>query len=258
MLHLKFLKPTLDSIFSKNVETKSNDLDYIVNRDIDLSSLRIVVAYSLYDNAEKYITAFRKNCELINEAFPNFWIYLFIGNDFDHSILDNLHDISNLKIIETGFSGHKNMAMRFTTIDYEEVGIAFSRDCDSYVNRRDKYCMTKFIESDKKFQIIRENMSHYTEILGGMWGIKQGLLGFKIKDKIDQYYKNIAPGYGDDQRFLTQEIYYHVRPYSQVFDEFFHFPGETPQKIDTGVPWNSYNHVGAAVMYNKDADCLIF
>jgi hypothetical protein len=241
MLHLKFLKPTLDSNFSKKVE----NTPLIVNRNIDISNLRVVVSYSLYGNAASYISGLRKNCELINEAFPSFWIYVYIGNDFDHSILDTLDGISNIKLIETGISGHKNMAMRFITIDYEEVGIAFSRDCDSFVNRRDKYCMTKFIESDKKFQIIRENLSHYTEILGGMWGIKKGLLNFKIVDKINEYYKSITPAYGDDQRFLTQELYYHVRPYSQVFDEFFRFPHESPQKIDTGVPWTSYTHVGA-------------
>jgi hypothetical protein len=216
-----------------------------IKKIINTIQLRNVIAYSLYGKAEGYINSLITNCEIINRDLPGFWIYVFVGNDFDHTILQSLSHFSNVYIIYTGLSGHKNMAMRFTAIDYPEVGVAFSRDCDSTVNRRDQYCIRKFLESDKKFQIIRENMSHYTEILGGMWGIKQGLLGFKIKDKIDQYYKNIAPGYGDDQRFLTQEIYYHVRPYSQVFDEFFHFPGETPEKIITGVPYTTRNHVGA-------------
>jgi len=141
------------------------------------------------------------------------------------------------------------MSYRFTAIDYDEVGIVFSRDCDSYVNRRDRYCIQKFVESDKKFQIIRENLSHRIEILGGMWGVKKGMFDFKMCDKINEYFINIQnPGYGDDQQFLIKCIYPIVRDFSQVFDEFFHFPGETPEKI-VGIPYELYNHVGAVGLY---------
>jgi hypothetical protein len=214
--------------------------------DVDLSYLRVVISYSLYGLANQYIGGLCTNCEIINKTFPDFWIYVFVGNDFDHSIIEKLSEFNNIKIIKTGQPGHINMSYRFTAIDYDEVGIAFSRDCDSYVNRRDKYCIRKFLESDKKFQIIRENLSHRIEILGGMWGIKKGLLPFKMIDKMNEYYKNITPMYGTDQQFLITVIYPTVRDYSQVFDEFFHFPGESPEKIDTGVPWNSYTHVGAS------------
>jgi hypothetical protein len=214
--------------------------------DIDVSALRIVISYSLYGRAEMYIGGLLKNCEIINETFPEFWIYVFVGNDFDHSILESLNTFKNIKIIHTGVSGHRNASYRFIVIDYEEVGIAFSRDCDSYVNRRDKYCIRKFLETDKKFQIIRDNLSHSTEIMAGMWGIKKGILSFKILDKINEFYFKVGyVNFGIDQVFLSNKIYPHVRDYSQVFDEFFHFPGEIPEKIETEIRWNSYNSIGA-------------
>jgi hypothetical protein len=215
---------------------------------------RIVIAYSLYGNANGYLHTLVENCKIINTQFPEFWIYIFIGDDFNHTIMSILNTFSNIHIIKTGLVGHKNMAMRFTAIDYPEVGIAFSRDCDSMINRRDQYCIRKFIESDKKFQIIRDNItSHYAHILGGMWGIKKGLLNFKIIDKINEYYnQNIVPGYGDDQTFLRIKIYPFVRDFSQVFDEFFQFPGEYPEKINTGIPYTTRNHVGAA-WFGSDA-----
>ena len=218
--------------------------------DVDITGLRVVISYSLYGNAGKYIGGLITNCKLINLHFPDVWIYVFVGNDFDHSILLQLNSFCNIKIVETGRSGHINMSYRFTTIDYDEVGITFSRDCDSYVNRRDRYCIQKFLESNKKFQIIRENLSHRIEILGGMWGVKKGMFDFKMCDKINEYFINIQnPGYGDDQQFLIKCIYPIVRDFSQVFDEFFHFPRETPEKI-VGIPYELYNHVGAVALYN--------
>jgi len=209
-------------------------------------SLRTVISYALYGGANSYIGGLVKNCELINKSFPDFWVYVFVGNDFDHSILERLNTFSNIKIIETGKSGHINMSLRFTAIDYDEVGIAFCRDCDSYVNRRDKYCIRKFLETDKKFQIIREHLQHTSLIMGGMWAIKKGILQLKISHLILHYFTNLHnPGYGDDQDFLCKEIYPRIKDSCQVFDEFFHFPGETPEKIDVGVPYTTYNHVGA-------------
>jgi len=142
------------------------------------------------------------------------------------------------------------MFYRFSAIDHDEVGIAFSRDCDSYVNQRDRYCIQKFLESNKKFQIIRDHEFHVTEILGGLWAIKKGMLHLKIIDKVNEFFysRNGFIQYGNDQHFLTKEIYPHVRDYSQIFDDFFQFPGESPEKI-VGIPYEPYNHVGVAAMF---------
>jgi len=221
-----------------------------INVPIDISGKRIVISYSLYGNAGKYIEGLIINCKLINLHFPDFWIYVFIGNDFDHSILEKITNFNNIKIIETGVSGHLNALHRFVAIDYDEVGIAFSRDCDSYVNRRDRYCIQKFLETGKKFQIIRDHEFHNSEILAGMWGIKKGILRFNMMNKINEflYSRKGLILFGNDQHFLTREVYPHVRDHSQIFDDFFDFPGETREKI-VGIPYEPYNHVGVAAMF---------
>jgi hypothetical protein len=252
MVRLKFLKFGSNNCnFTTNVksinpvvETVSHGIHIPI--DVDITGLRIVISYSLYGKADMYIESLVINCGIINDTFPDFWIYIYIGNDFDHSIIERLNAFNNIKIIETGVSGHRNAAYRFTTIDCDEVGVAFSRDCDSYVNRRDKYCIRKFLETNKKFQIIRDNLSHYTEIMAGMWGVKKGMLQFKILERINEFYSKFeSVKFGIDQVFLSNEIYPHVRDYSQVFDEFYHYPGENPEKIQTEHRWNSYNNVGA-------------
>jgi hypothetical protein len=232
----------------KNTNHPHQDVNIPI--DVDITGLRVVISYSLYANAQKYIGGLITNCKLINLHFPDFWIYVFVGNDFDHSILSRLETFNNIKIIETAMSGHINMFYRFSAIDHDEVGIAFSRDCDSYVNQRDRYCIQKFLESNKKFQIIRDHEFHLTEILGGLWGIKKGMLRLKIIDKVNEFFysRNGFIQHGNDQHFLTKEIYPHVRDYSQIFDDFFQLPGETPEKI-VGIPYEPYNHVGVAAMF---------
>ena len=217
--------------------------------------LRIVVSFSLYGNVEKYINGLSKNCKIINDEYPDFWIYVYIGNDVDkNKFIENKFNIfKNLVFIETGKSGHEVMSHRFFAIDRPEVGVAFSRDLDSYINFRDKYCINQFIKSDKHFQIIRDNRYHGTEILGGMWGIKKGLLNFKITDKFNNFIKtnkyNILHGF--DQFFLRDEIYPFIKLSLLVFDEYFNYPGETPQKIIAPVVYfpdtNGYDFVGRPV-----------
>jgi hypothetical protein len=115
------------------------------------------------------------------------------------------------------------MIYRFTSIDYPEVSIAFSRDADSIINARDLYCINTFIASNKKFQIIRDNVSHSVHILGGMWGIKRGVLKSNVKDLIYAFSlgKNSLIGlHGYDQDFLASAIYPLVKHDSIVFDEF--------------------------------------
>lgn len=186
---------------------------------------RIVISFSIYGNAEKYMRGLHENCKDINRIYPDFWIYVFVGNDFDNATLNILGGIKNLNLIYTGLSGHINMSYRFFSIDYPEVGIAFSRDCDCRIILRDQYCINTFIQSNKFFQIIRDNESHCTPILGGMWGIKKGALDTSMfylfsrfaERKVGDY------GYGDDQFFLAEHVYPRIKTRSLIFDGRFHF-----------------------------------
>jgi hypothetical protein len=195
--------------------------------------MRTVISFSLYGNINKYIGGLLENCKQINQIYPDFWIYVYLGNDFNRNIMTGKFDkITNLLFIETGKSGHELMSYRFFAIDRPEVNIMFSRDTDSRINIRDQYCINEFLKSDKKFQIIRDHLQHKTEILGGMWGIKKGLLNFNIEDKLIEFKKTSGLGFGSDQQFLTKYIYPIVINESLVFDEYFKFPGEQPVKIN--------------------------
>ena len=212
--------------------------------DVDLTNLRKVISFSLYGNVQKYFGGLLENCRQINEIYPDFWIYIYLGNDFDRSIMNGKFDnINNILFIETGKPGHEVRSYRFLSIDRPEVGIAFSRDADSRINARDQYCINEFIKSDKKFQIIRDHLDHNVRILGGMWGIKKG-----IQINIEHLVNVFRQRYtifkeGTDQDFLAEYIYPKVKQHALVFDEFFRYKGESPIKIP--LPYDE--HVGARI-----------
>jgi hypothetical protein len=201
--------------------------------------MKRVIAFSLYGNVNKYIGGLLENCKLINTLYPNFWIYVYLGSEVEwNAYQDRFETITNLKIIHTGKKGHIVMLHRFTAIDNDDVEVAFSRDADSRINERDKYCINKFLESNKQFQIIRDHKQHGVRILGGMWGIKHRLLHFKIYDRLP-----MNAEHGTDQLFLHREIYPYIKESCLVFDDLSHFDDEHTEKIQ-----EHGDHVGKPYM----------
>ena len=190
---------------------------------------RIVISFSLFEHAYQYIVGLVENCQDINRLYPTFWIYIYLGNDFNRSIMDGkFTSFKNIKFIDTNISGSLNMCYRFFPIDDEDVDIAFSRDADSRINERDQYCINQFLKSDKKFQIIRDDINHKRLIMGGMWGIKKGCINFSIREYFYRYFfdKSRNRNYECDQDFLSDIFYPEVKDSAIIFDNYKHFPDE--------------------------------
>lgn len=237
----------MNSFLNKVLYGKVNNSAKLI--DVKLDGLRTVISFSLYGNVEKYLRGLIENCDHINKIYPDFWIYVYLGNDFDKNILHGKFDnIKNILFIDTGKNGHEVMSHRFFAIDRSEVGIAFSRDADSRINARDQYCINEFLKSPKKFQIIRDSPSHGVEILGGMWGIKKGM-DIHIQSSVEKF-KNKTNQFkhGTDQDFLGEYIYPRVRDHAIVFDGFFRYRNEF--RVSIPLPYDE--HVGAPVyLYNN-------
>jgi hypothetical protein len=87
----------------------------------------------------------------------------------------------------------------------DEDDIVISRDTDSRLSEREYKCVNEWIESGKKFSIIRDHYSHYQwPILAGMWGMR-GKLDDNILVLMEQYGKQHF--YTSDQIFLRDVIW---------------------------------------------------
>jgi hypothetical protein len=133
------------------------------------------------------------------------------------------------------------MFWRFECASETNIDVMISRDTDSRLNSRESNAVNQWLKSNKDFHIMRDHPYHNTEILGGMWGVRNGLLS-DIKDDIKKYVK------GDfwqvDQNFLKEIVYPKVKNNTFVNDEFFEkkpFPTNRKNKYFVGQAFNEKN-----------------
>jgi len=111
-------------------------------------------------------------------------------------------------MIPAAYLGANIMFDRFTAIDDPAVTVMIVRDADSRVHERDCWAINEFIKSDFKVHIIRDHPHHKFHMLGGLWGLKQGVLKFKIRDSFNSYeIAALKPKWGRDQEYLKDIIY---------------------------------------------------
>jgi hypothetical protein len=212
-----------------------------------------VFSFCIFGNSDKYLIGLLKNIEIIRKEYPDFHIYVYIGNDVSEEFINRNLIAGDIIIVKTCLDGLINTAHRFFPIDNPDVEIMIVRDADSRIHERDRLLIAHFIHSDYTSHIIRDHYNHRLPIMAGMWGLKRGALHFKIKDVYDEYYnqEGLEIKYGTDQDFLEHIIYpniannalIHTSSHICTLDKHIY-------KLD--IPVVDNNFVGNAVHFNED------
>jgi hypothetical protein len=175
-----------------------------------------VFSFCLYGKYNpKYYIGLEENIEIIKTKFPDFHIYIIVGNDIDkdkfNKIIHNFKEIKNkIHIIEANQTGSLLMLLRYVPIDYFGVDSVFSRDTDSRIGERDIWCIKKFLDSPYLIHTIRDHKGHFVKMMGGLSAIKKEFLKYigKMTDYIPLY-SNVQYNY--DQFILGLYIYHNHR-----------------------------------------------
>lgn len=177
-----------------------------------------IISFSLWGQDPKYTIGAIRNAEVAPEIYPGWTCRFYTGEDVTDEIKSKLLDLES-EVIEMGGADWNGMFWRFFAA--ENADIMISRDTDSRLSLRERAAVDEWLASDKDFHIMRDHPYHKTEILGGMWGCRNGILD-NIKEMIHDYdmgeYSN---KYQVDQNFLRDVIYPIVKDNSMVHDEFF-------------------------------------
>ena len=193
-----------------------------------------IVSFSLWGDNPKYTIGAVKNAELVQELYSGWIGRFYCGRSVPQDILDKLNEVPNTEVILMDEEGDwTGMFWRFYAADSDDV--ILSRDTDSRVSEREVYAVNEWLESDKDFHIMRDHPQHGTQILGGMWGSRNGILK-GITEQIDAYTK------GDfiqvDQNFLREHVWPKIENNALAHDEFRHFNGVPFPKIRKD--WNDF------------------
>lgn len=182
--------------------------------------MKRVIAFSLWGNNPKYWFGAKKNIELAKKFYPGWILKFYIDESCNEEFVKTLEDeIVEIEIVKSDFLGitydgsyphsHQGMFWRFLAYEDTEVEYFLSRDCDSRLSERESLAVSEWIESGKRFHIMRDHPYHQAPILGGMWGAKSDLLRqIDLKSKIIEWNKiKMSYSLGVDQDFLGRIIY---------------------------------------------------
>tara|TARA_Y100001963_G_scaffold159687_2_gene264625 strand:- start:9665 stop:10297 length:633 start_codon:yes stop_codon:yes gene_type:complete len=202
-----------------------------------------VIAFSLWGDNPKYTLGAIKNVEIAKELFPDWTCRFYLGEDVPEYIIQQLGKL-DAECCPMSGSGWNGMFWRFFAADSHDTMI--SRDTDSRLGEREKVAIDEWLDSDKDFHIIRDHPYHATEILGGMWGARNGILK-GIKGMIKNHNNgSFDDKYQVDQNFLRDVIYPIVKDKAIVHDEFFEnkpFPKDAPQRTSSYFVGQVYDHL---------------
>ena len=167
--------------------------------------MKKVICFSLWGDNPTYTIGAIKNAKLAEEIYPGWICRYYVGKSTPTEIINQLMEFKNTEVFIMNESGNwTGMFWRFYAASDQNVSVMISRDTDSRLTKREKAAVDEWLASDKDFHIMRDHPQHATEILGGMWGVRNRLL-IGMVSGINDYAK------GDfwqvDQNFLREKIY---------------------------------------------------
>ncbi len=178
-----------------------------------------LITFSLWGQNPKYLIGAIRNAKLAQEIYPDWTCRFYTALSVPFPVLSQLEEMPNTQIFKKNdFGDWRGMFWRFEPASENDVEVMISRDTDSRLNYREKEAVNEWIESDKGFHIMRDHPYHKFPVLGGMWGVKNGVLP-DMKKMIGEFSQQNE--YGTDYKFFAEKIVPHIEKNVMIHDEFF-------------------------------------
>jgi len=215
------------------------------------------VSFSLWGDQPIYNIGVIRNAELMKMIYPEWKMIVYYDNTVPTETIEKLKCLGVVVKDMTGTDVY-GMFWRFFAHDESDCQYAIFRDADSRLTEREKLAVDEWINSGKSIHVMRDHPAHGIPygnselgILGGMWGIKSGVI--PLTDLIKKFPKSKESQYGNDQTFL-KTIYSIFQNDRCTHDDFFEnkpFP----------IKRNSGEFIGSRIDHNDmpvGTDHLIF
>jgi len=181
--------------------------------------MKKVISFSLWGEDPKYCVGAIRNADIAPIYYPD-WICRFhVGKSVPSQYVEALQNMKNTEVVIRETEGDwTGMFWRFEDASDPSVDVMISRDTDSRLNAREAAAVSEWLATDKAFHIMRDHPYHATEILGGMWGVKNPFLS-EMAQMIQAYKKGNF--WQVDQNFLREKIWPLVNRSYISHDDFF-------------------------------------
>lgn len=215
--------------------------------------MKYVFSYCIYGNQLKYTEGLLRNIQQIQELYPEFEIWITVGNDTPEDYIIKYSEFANVHMFFSDDTGGRLMAHRFFAIDDPDVELMIVRDADSRFTERDQVCIDYFIQSDYSIFTIRDHSYHTQTIMGGQWGMRK-IDNLIIEEKYKEFCETCPniDAYSSDQVFLHNYIYKFYKDSLVVYSSTHRYPDEYCEDIDIRRK-NDYDFCGNVILFRKNA-----
>ena len=231
--------------FSKH-NWKGNDAVYVRNMDQNTHTTKII-SFSLYGSNPRYTDGAIANAKLVSEVYPGWIMRVYHDNTVPEYIIHKLKS-DGVELVDMSGSEINKMSWRFLAT--ADADYFCSRDIDSRLSKREALAVQEWIESGKKFHVMRDHPSHSNyPMSGGMW------CSTTIKNIHKLLVGHTNQAYLEDMNFLTDVIWNMARKSLMQTDSF------SCDKFGGGKPFPTlrvgWEHVGSVYIIAKCVKAML-
>lgn len=130
-----------------------------------------VISFSLFGREEQYLVGAVRNVAASTELYPG-WTCRFYCDDRVPDKIRAALQARGAQVVMMGRAKRQadGLFWRFLVADDPGVARFMVRDCDSVLNVRERDAVNDWLVSSRLFHVMRDNGSHTSLMLAGMWG----------------------------------------------------------------------------------------
>lgn len=210
-----------------------------------------IISFSVWGSNPKYTIGAVRNAELAERIYPEWVCRFYIARTVPDDIVKLIEAMDNTQVVRMNTDGDwTSMFWRFEPAGEDDVSVMVSRDTDSRISHREKEAVDEWIKSDKGFHIMRDHPWHKYPVLGGMWGVKRGILP-QMNKLISEFSQ--TDEYGTDYWFFGRKVYPLITDNVMVHDPFFEEKPFPSKRIGSNFVGQVYDENEQTVKEHQEA-----
>lgn len=167
-----------------------------------------LISFALFGEDPKYRTGMLANVRAAPHFYPG-WKLIVYCDRINHDALtqEALGDAVECILQKDTSQGVEGMSWRFLAALRDDADVVLFRDSDSIFTQREVVAVQEWLASRKDTHIIRDHPYHRSPVMGGLFGVRgraRALLAELVRARM---LSHRLTEYGDDQVFLTKDLY---------------------------------------------------
>lgn len=201
-----------------------------------------VISFSLWGTVPKYLAGAVRNAELAPAIYPGWRCRFYCGASVPVETRGRLAAFAHVDLVERREPGDWTaLFWRFEAAADPRVDAAIFRDADSRLNARERAAVDAWLSGRRPFHVMRDHPHHNIAMLGGMWGVRGGVLA-DVRALADAFPKHDR--WQTDQDFLTAVVAPRLGDRVTVHDDYFArspFPTRRRRREFVGQPFDEHD-----------------